>query len=144
MPLVAFFCCGAEFLWIWRPVQRNVESLLGAPHHPLEDLRLQKSRFSAGFALSRQHWDRPNVSLCGFYSHSCRPQVCFRDAFFSLLPRMRYGLFYNTPLVSSFWQTHAGLRENLHAQLLTFDPFQSSCKLPGLQISLHLSLEFRF
>uniref|UniRef100_A0A8C2EGU3 EGF domain-specific O-linked N-acetylglucosamine transferase n=1 Tax=Cyprinus carpio TaxID=7962 RepID=A0A8C2EGU3_CYPCA len=26
-------------------------------------------------------------------------RVCFRDAFFSLLPRMRYGLFYNTPLV---------------------------------------------
>ncbi|XP_061641891.1 EGF domain-specific O-linked N-acetylglucosamine transferase isoform X2 [Phyllopteryx taeniolatus] len=27
-------------------------------------------------------------------------KVCFKDAFFSLLPRMRYGLFYNTPLVS--------------------------------------------
>ncbi|XP_019715336.1 EGF domain-specific O-linked N-acetylglucosamine transferase isoform X1 [Hippocampus comes] len=27
-------------------------------------------------------------------------RVCFKDAFFSLLPRMRYGLFYNTPLVS--------------------------------------------
>uniref|UniRef100_A0A672PL28 EGF domain-specific O-linked N-acetylglucosamine transferase n=1 Tax=Sinocyclocheilus grahami TaxID=75366 RepID=A0A672PL28_SINGR len=27
-------------------------------------------------------------------------RVCFRDAFFSLLPRMRYGLFYNTPLIS--------------------------------------------
>uniref|UniRef100_A0A3Q1FG32 EGF domain-specific O-linked N-acetylglucosamine transferase n=1 Tax=Acanthochromis polyacanthus TaxID=80966 RepID=A0A3Q1FG32_9TELE len=26
--------------------------------------------------------------------------VCFKDAFFSLLPRMRYGLFYNTPLIS--------------------------------------------
>ncbi|KAM6981152.1 EGF domain-specific O-linked N-acetylglucosamine transferase [Aplochiton taeniatus] len=26
--------------------------------------------------------------------------VCFNDAFFSLLPRMRYGLFYNTPLIS--------------------------------------------
>ncbi|XP_061689277.1 EGF domain-specific O-linked N-acetylglucosamine transferase isoform X3 [Syngnathoides biaculeatus] len=26
--------------------------------------------------------------------------VCFKDAFLSLLPRMRYGLFYNTPLVS--------------------------------------------
>nr|XP_061779791.1 EGF domain-specific O-linked N-acetylglucosamine transferase-like isoform X2 [Nerophis lumbriciformis] len=25
-------------------------------------------------------------------------RVCFKDAFFSLLPRMRYGLFYNTPL----------------------------------------------
>uniref|UniRef100_A0AAR2M2K6 EGF domain-specific O-linked N-acetylglucosamine transferase n=1 Tax=Pygocentrus nattereri TaxID=42514 RepID=A0AAR2M2K6_PYGNA len=28
-------------------------------------------------------------------------RVCFRDAFFSLLPRMRYGLFYNTPLISN-------------------------------------------
>ncbi|XP_073448309.1 EGF domain-specific O-linked N-acetylglucosamine transferase [Aquarana catesbeiana] len=26
--------------------------------------------------------------------------VCFKDAVFSLLPRMRYGLFYNTPLIS--------------------------------------------
>ncbi|KAK3513007.1 hypothetical protein QTP70_035181, partial [Hemibagrus guttatus] len=26
-------------------------------------------------------------------------RVCFREAFFSLLPRMRYGLFYNTPLI---------------------------------------------
>ncbi|KAK6473982.1 EGF domain-specific O-linked N-acetylglucosamine transferase-like isoform X1 [Huso huso] len=27
-------------------------------------------------------------------------RVCFRDAVFALLPRMRYGLFYNTPLIS--------------------------------------------
>uniref|UniRef100_A0A8D0H8C2 EGF domain-specific O-linked N-acetylglucosamine transferase n=1 Tax=Sphenodon punctatus TaxID=8508 RepID=A0A8D0H8C2_SPHPU len=27
-------------------------------------------------------------------------RVCFREAVFSLLPRMRYGLFYNTPLIS--------------------------------------------
>ncbi|KAM4740395.1 LOW QUALITY PROTEIN: EGF domain-specific O-linked N-acetylglucosamine transferase [Anableps anableps] len=27
-------------------------------------------------------------------------RVCFKDSFFSLLPRMRYGLFYNTPLVT--------------------------------------------
>uniref|UniRef100_A0A8C5BX02 EGF domain specific O-linked N-acetylglucosamine transferase n=1 Tax=Gadus morhua TaxID=8049 RepID=A0A8C5BX02_GADMO len=27
-------------------------------------------------------------------------RVCFKDAIFSLLPRMRHGLFYNTPLVS--------------------------------------------
>uniref|UniRef100_A0A673AIC8 EGF domain-specific O-linked N-acetylglucosamine transferase n=1 Tax=Sphaeramia orbicularis TaxID=375764 RepID=A0A673AIC8_9TELE len=27
-------------------------------------------------------------------------RVCFKHAFFSLLPRMRYGLFYNTPLIS--------------------------------------------
>ncbi|CAL9705033.1 unnamed protein product [Knipowitschia caucasica] len=27
-------------------------------------------------------------------------QVCFKDVVFSLLPRMRYGLFYNTPLIS--------------------------------------------
>ncbi|CAB1314819.1 unnamed protein product, partial [Coregonus sp. 'balchen'] len=26
--------------------------------------------------------------------------VCFKDVVFSLLPRMRYGLFYNTPLIS--------------------------------------------
>ncbi|KAM5148914.1 EGF domain-specific O-linked N-acetylglucosamine transferase [Mantella aurantiaca] len=26
--------------------------------------------------------------------------VCFKDAVFALLPRMRYGLFYNTPLIS--------------------------------------------
>uniref|UniRef100_A0A3B3DCH5 EGF domain-specific O-linked N-acetylglucosamine (GlcNAc) transferase n=1 Tax=Oryzias melastigma TaxID=30732 RepID=A0A3B3DCH5_ORYME len=28
-------------------------------------------------------------------------RVCFKDSFFSLLPRMRYGLFYNTPLISN-------------------------------------------
>ncbi|XP_043978681.1 EGF domain-specific O-linked N-acetylglucosamine transferase isoform X3 [Gambusia affinis] len=28
-------------------------------------------------------------------------RVCFKDSFFSLLPRMRYGLFYNTPLVTN-------------------------------------------
>ncbi|CAL8380790.1 unnamed protein product [Boreogadus saida] len=27
-------------------------------------------------------------------------RVCFKDAIFSLLPRMRHGLFYNTPLIS--------------------------------------------
>ncbi|XP_043933841.1 EGF domain-specific O-linked N-acetylglucosamine transferase isoform X2 [Protopterus annectens] len=27
-------------------------------------------------------------------------RVCFKDAIFSLLPRMRYGLFYNTPLIA--------------------------------------------
>lgn len=27
-------------------------------------------------------------------------RVCFKDVVFSLLPRMRYGLFYNTPLIS--------------------------------------------
>uniref|UniRef100_A0A674JRH3 EGF domain-specific O-linked N-acetylglucosamine transferase n=1 Tax=Terrapene triunguis TaxID=2587831 RepID=A0A674JRH3_9SAUR len=27
-------------------------------------------------------------------------RVCFKEAVFSLLPRMRYGLFYNTPLIS--------------------------------------------
>uniref|UniRef100_A0A6Q2Y002 EGF domain-specific O-linked N-acetylglucosamine transferase n=1 Tax=Esox lucius TaxID=8010 RepID=A0A6Q2Y002_ESOLU len=28
-------------------------------------------------------------------------RVCFKDVVFSLLPRMRYGLFYNTPLISN-------------------------------------------
>ncbi|XP_044307922.1 EGF domain-specific O-linked N-acetylglucosamine transferase isoform X1 [Varanus komodoensis] len=28
-------------------------------------------------------------------------RVCFKEAIFALLPRMRYGLFYNTPLISS-------------------------------------------
>ncbi|XP_061474656.1 EGF domain-specific O-linked N-acetylglucosamine transferase isoform X2 [Rhineura floridana] len=28
-------------------------------------------------------------------------RVCFKEAVFTLLPRMRYGLFYNTPLISS-------------------------------------------
>ncbi|KAM4721955.1 EGF domain-specific O-linked N-acetylglucosamine transferase [Rhinophrynus dorsalis] len=28
-------------------------------------------------------------------------RVCFKEAVFSLLPRMRYGLFYNTPLISN-------------------------------------------
>ncbi|XP_062979493.1 EGF domain-specific O-linked N-acetylglucosamine transferase isoform X2 [Elgaria multicarinata webbii] len=27
-------------------------------------------------------------------------RVCFKEAIFTLLPRMRYGLFYNTPLIS--------------------------------------------
>ncbi|XP_068109934.1 EGF domain-specific O-linked N-acetylglucosamine transferase [Hyperolius riggenbachi] len=27
-------------------------------------------------------------------------RICFKDAVFALLPRMRYGLFYNTPLIS--------------------------------------------
>ncbi|XP_075854956.1 EGF domain-specific O-linked N-acetylglucosamine transferase isoform X2 [Microcebus murinus] len=32
-------------------------------------------------------------------------RVCFREAVFSLLPRMRYGLFYNTPLISGCQNT---------------------------------------
>ncbi|KAK1799549.1 hypothetical protein P4O66_000430 [Electrophorus voltai] len=35
------------------------------------------------------------------HTRARRERVCFRDAFFSLLPRMRYGLFYNTPLISN-------------------------------------------
>ncbi|XP_027719893.1 EGF domain-specific O-linked N-acetylglucosamine transferase [Vombatus ursinus] len=31
--------------------------------------------------------------------------VCFKEAVFSLLPRMRYGLFYNTPLISGCQNT---------------------------------------
>ncbi|KAH0512651.1 EGF domain-specific O-linked N-acetylglucosamine transferase [Microtus ochrogaster] len=33
------------------------------------------------------------------------PKVCFKEAVFSLLPRMRYGLFYNTPLISGCQNT---------------------------------------
>ncbi|XP_069499899.1 EGF domain-specific O-linked N-acetylglucosamine transferase isoform X2 [Ambystoma mexicanum] len=32
-------------------------------------------------------------------------RVCFKDALFSLLPRMRFGLFYNTPLISGCHST---------------------------------------
>ncbi|KAM4652891.1 EGF domain-specific O-linked N-acetylglucosamine transferase isoform 2-T2 [Discoglossus pictus] len=32
-------------------------------------------------------------------------RVCFKEAVFSLLPRMRYGLFYNTPLISNCYGT---------------------------------------
>ncbi|TKC46461.1 hypothetical protein EI555_017696 [Monodon monoceros] len=32
-------------------------------------------------------------------------RVCFKEAIFSLLPRMRYGLFYNTPLISGCQNT---------------------------------------
>ncbi|XP_059518998.1 EGF domain-specific O-linked N-acetylglucosamine transferase isoform X2 [Myotis daubentonii] len=32
-------------------------------------------------------------------------RVCFKEAIFSLLPRMRYGLFYNTPLISGCHST---------------------------------------
>ncbi|XP_038596623.1 EGF domain-specific O-linked N-acetylglucosamine transferase [Tachyglossus aculeatus] len=32
-------------------------------------------------------------------------QVCFKEVVFSLLPRMRYGLFYNTPLISGCQNT---------------------------------------
>lgn len=32
-------------------------------------------------------------------------RVCFKEAVFSLLPRMRYGLFYNTPLVPDCFST---------------------------------------
>lgn len=32
-------------------------------------------------------------------------KVCFKEAVFSLLPRMRYGLFYNTPLISGCQNT---------------------------------------
>ncbi|XP_075039512.1 EGF domain-specific O-linked N-acetylglucosamine transferase [Mixophyes fleayi] len=32
-------------------------------------------------------------------------RVCFKDAVFALLPRMRYGLFYNTPLISDCHST---------------------------------------
>lgn len=64
---------------------------------------------------------RPVLSVRAVHisSRFCCLQVCFRDAFFSLLPRMRYGLFYNTPLVSYSWRTRMRLRVNLHARLLT-------------------------
>lgn len=32
-------------------------------------------------------------------------RVCFKDAVFSLLPRMRFGLFYNTPLIAGCYST---------------------------------------
>lgn len=63
-----------------------------------------------------------DVSLSApVYSHLCGPQVCFRDALFSLLPRMRYGLFYNTPLV-----------RHLHAPLLTCDTSRVFANLSGV------------
>lgn len=130
------FLCVAEFLWIWRPVQWNMEGLLREWHHSLEDLRLQKSRFTVGSLLSCQSCPSQCLTLW-IDSHVCRPQVCFRDTFFSLLPRMRYGLFYNTPLVSYFWQMHVGLRVNLHVRLLTPDP---SRVFANCQISVQYSL----
>lgn len=74
----------------------------------------------------------------------CFPQVCFRDTFFSLLPRMRYGLFYNTPLVSYFWQVHVGLRANLQAPLLTPDPSRvfANCQVSKFQCTSHCNSGF--
>lgn len=51
--------------------------------------------------------------------HTC-PQVCFKDAFFSLLPRMRYGLFYNTPLVSYFSCIRSCFCTSARANLMYF------------------------
>ncbi|XP_072307772.1 EGF domain-specific O-linked N-acetylglucosamine transferase [Eucyclogobius newberryi] len=60
-------------------------------------------------------WDTSNYGYGDLFSETWRAftdfdiihlktydskQVCFKDAVFSLLPRMRYGLFYNTPLIS--------------------------------------------
>lgn len=141
--------CVAEFLWIWRPVQWNMESLLRERHHSLEELRLQKSRFTVGVVLLCQSRPSRRFTLW-IYSHLCRPQVCFRDAFFSLLPRMRYGLFYNTPLVSYFWQMYVGSRVNLHARLPTPDPSRAfaNCQVSKFQCTSHcnsgFSISFQF
>ncbi|KAI4882580.1 hypothetical protein NFI96_022169, partial [Prochilodus magdalenae] len=43
----------------------------------------------------------PHADSLGVSTETKAGLVCFRDAFFSLLPRMRYGLFYNTPLISN-------------------------------------------
>nr|XP_027787730.1 EGF domain-specific O-linked N-acetylglucosamine transferase [Marmota flaviventris]XP_027787731.1 EGF domain-specific O-linked N-acetylglucosamine transferase [Marmota flaviventris]XP_027787732.1 EGF domain-specific O-linked N-acetylglucosamine transferase [Marmota flaviventris] len=43
-------------------------------------------------------------------------RVCFKDAVFSLLPRMQYGLFYNTPLISGC--QHTGLFRAFSQHLL--------------------------
>lgn len=125
------FWCVAEFLWLWRPVQWNMEGLLRERHHSPEDLRLQKSRFTYCCHASPVQYV-PVFDFVDWLTHSCRPQVCFRDTFFSLLPRMRYGLFYNTPLVS-----YLGPRVNLHVRLLTPDPSRvfANCQIP-VQYSL--------
>ncbi|XP_043835478.1 EGF domain-specific O-linked N-acetylglucosamine transferase isoform X2 [Dromiciops gliroides] len=50
--------------------------------------------------------------------------VCFRETVFSLLPRMRYGLFYNTPLISGCQNTglfRAFSQHVLHRLNITWD-----------------------
>ena len=41
------------------------------------------------------------ILLCLLCSILFLFQVCFKHAIFALLPRMIYGLYYNTPLVSN-------------------------------------------
>ncbi|XP_029456924.1 EGF domain-specific O-linked N-acetylglucosamine transferase [Rhinatrema bivittatum] len=58
------------------------------------------------------------------YDHK---RVCFKDAIFSLLPRMRYGLFYNTPLISGCHGTglfRAFAQHVLHRLNITQDESQ--------------------
>lgn len=135
MPLVAYCCVlqsfyeyGDLFSETWRAFSENdiihLKTYDSKRVGCLSLLWLRQSSWSPCFTL----WTD---------SHLCRPQVCFSDAFFSLLPRMRYGLFYNTPLVSYFWQMHVGLRVNLYARLLTPDP---SRVVANCQISAQYSL----
>ncbi len=85
----------SEFVWIWRPVQRNVAGFYRLWHHSPQKLWLQKGKRHLLHITS--HFSQ-HQCFCVYLNVRCS-QVCFRDAFFSLLPRMRYGLFYNTPLV---------------------------------------------
>ncbi|XP_037831229.1 EGF domain-specific O-linked N-acetylglucosamine transferase isoform X3 [Kryptolebias marmoratus] len=55
-------------------------------------------------------------------------RVCFKDCFFSLLPRMRYGLFYNTPLVSDCY-TEGMFRAFSQHVLHRLNIFQDGLKL---------------
>uniref|UniRef100_A0A669ELI1 EGF domain-specific O-linked N-acetylglucosamine transferase n=1 Tax=Oreochromis niloticus TaxID=8128 RepID=A0A669ELI1_ORENI len=65
-------------------------------------------------------------------------RVCFKDAFFSLLPRMRYGLFYNTPLISDCYSEgmfRAFSQHILHRLNITRDKPQVGTTFLGKHIN---------
>ncbi|XP_069062680.1 EGF domain-specific O-linked N-acetylglucosamine transferase [Pleurodeles waltl] len=62
-------------------------------------------------------------------------RVCFKDAVFSLLPRMRFGLFYNTPLITGCYSTglfRAFSQHVLHRLKVT----QEGCKDGRIRVTI--------
>lgn len=70
-------------------------------------------------------------------------RVCFKDAVFALLPRMRYGLFYNTPLISNCRSTGLFRAFSQHV-LFRLNISQETLKEVKIRVTILIrSTEFR-
>ncbi|XP_053576669.1 EGF domain-specific O-linked N-acetylglucosamine transferase isoform X2 [Bombina bombina] len=69
--------------------------------------------------------------------------VCFKEAVFSLLPRMRYGLFYNTPLISHCYGSGLFKAFSEHV-LFRMNITQETLKVEKIRVTILIrSTEFR-